>query len=169
VKEKYKTTPNLSQRILYRLAVLFWGIIIFILAGFLLCSCSLFWLVAHNIVGEAITHYPNSRLIWAGRNNPYGSGDYGTRVYYRWTDDSPEVVEAYYAHLPEQWQASVRLVEDIDIDSEWVCTPTIGGFFRRIDPYDFDSPQYSEGCETLKAKLPSYGTLITFSHSQFVG
>jgi len=93
-------------------------------------------------------------MIWSG-HGVYGSGDYGTKIYYRWSEDTVEAIQNHYSNFPENWQASVTSIQEIDVNRTTVCY-WVG--FRRTD-----------GCETVKTNLPDYGTLIIFSHSYFAG
>jgi hypothetical protein len=133
----------------------------------MLCACSMCTiLLGHELYGtaiEALVRYSNSKPIWSG-HGVYGSGDWGTKVYIRWTGDDTESVRAYYAQLPEAWRAQVYEVSELDFRKLVVC--------RWVGFSDYDRVEKTyryTGCNTVRNDTPSYGTLIVFSHDYFAG
>jgi hypothetical protein len=161
-KAKHKISPELMR---WRLIC---GLLFTINFSFILCICVFVTIIfGHEITGtliEKFAHYPNSEMIWSGYG-AYGSNDYGDKVYYRWTPDDELTVTAHYDKFPEGWRASIRSVTDINIDDLWVCSWI--GFHQPISYSPYESRNV--GCETLKAHLPDYGTLISFRHDYFAG
>ena len=133
-----------------------WAFILFVVAPILFTCGVLIFLSRFNIAGttiESITRYPDSELIWSG-GSPYGSSEWITTIYYRWSADDVTAVQQHYDRFPTNWQARVISVDDVVIDELVACNLAIN---------------FPGGCDALKANLPDYGTLIIFSHRSWSG
>ena len=134
---------------------------------FFLFMCSMYSIVAwDNIYGagiEFMNRYPNSNLIWSGTRAGL-TGDYGTQTYILWTADDISLVQAHYQKLSEdeQWFIRIFPVQGLDTESFGACT-SFWEYDRRRDI------SYNECFDALKTMLPSYGTVIVFSYSIWVG
>jgi hypothetical protein len=160
-KEKSKKKPQ-RFKLLHFLHLLWMLPLCFFLFMFSLVAL-LAW---ENIYGagvEFINRYPNSELIWSGTHSG-PTGDYGTQETILWTADDASLVEAQYQNLSEEWFIKILPVQELDFASIDICNWF--GFWE----YDYrTNMSHNEGCDTVKANLPSYGTVIIFSYTIWVG
>jgi len=148
LKQKFRRWRAVLRRV---------AIVILGLLCMCVCSSMVTLFTINDVYGtavERITRYPNSEALWSGYG-VYGSGDYGTKIYYRWTSDTLQAVHRYYARFHEDWHAEIVSAGDVSPDSLIVCYWV--GFWR------------TNGCDEMQNKLPNYGTLIIFEHDYFAG